>query len=118
MYCTNRFGKPFSPSRRMEAFQRSQEYLQTAKAKAKAKGYNPDLLSLDTGPTYKLVYKDGTRTVRFGRKGYGDHIYYSKFEPEIAEQKRNTFRKSHGAISRIYGLGKFSPNEMALKILW
>jgi hypothetical protein len=102
----------------MDEFHQSQEFLTAAKAKANAKGYNPNALYLDTGPTYKLVYKDGTRTVRFGRKGYGDHIYYSKFEPEIAEQKRNTFRKSHGAISRIYGLGKFSANEMALKILW
>lgn len=102
----------------MDEFHRSQEFLSAARAKAKARGYNPKALSLDPGSVYKLVYKDGLRTVRFGRKGYGDHIYYSKFEPEIAEQKRNTFQKSHGAMSRIYGLGKYSANELALKILW
>lgn len=102
----------------MDEFHRSQEFLAAAKAKAKARGYNPNALFLDKGPTYKLLYKDGLHTIRFGRKGYGDHIYYSKYEPEIAEQKRNTFQKSHSAMSRIYNLGKYSANELALKILW
>jgi hypothetical protein len=102
----------------MEAFHRSDEFLQSAKRKARAKGYNPALLSLAKTKTHKLTYQSPLGVRHFGRKGYGDHIYYSKFEPEIADQKRRVFQRSHSAISRIHNLDKFSPNELALNILW
>jgi hypothetical protein len=35
-----------------------------------------------------------------------------------ADQKRNTFQKSHRAMSKEYGLKKYSPNELALNINW
>jgi hypothetical protein len=102
----------------MNAFQTSEAYLASAKRRASANGYDPRALDLARDGTHKLVYQSPMGKVKFGRLGYGDHIYYSKFEPEIAEQKRNTFQKSHGAISRIHNLGKYSANELALNILW
>jgi hypothetical protein len=102
----------------MEAFQKSQEYLEKARAKARANGYDPSALTLATDGVHKLTYQSPMKKIHFGRQGYGDHIYYSKFQPDIAEQKKSTFQKSHGAISRLYNLGKFSANELALKILW
>jgi hypothetical protein len=102
----------------MEAFSKSQEFLNKAKARATATGYNASLLSLATNGKNKLTYKSPMGIKHFGLLGYGDYIYYSKFKPEIADKKRNTFRVSHKAMSKIYGLGKYSPNELAINILW
>lgn len=102
----------------MDAFHTSQEFLKAAKQAAKRTGYDPALLELSGDGTHKLVYKSPNGIRRFGRRGYGDFIYYSKFEPEIAAKKRNTYRKSHGAITTKYGLDKYSPNELSINILW
>lgn len=96
-------------------FAESQEFLKKAKSKAKKEGYNPNNLSLSDKKDKKLVYKKDGRPIHFGAKGYGDFIYYSTFNPELAKKKRNVFQKSH---SKIKDSGKFSPNQLALKILW
>jgi hypothetical protein len=102
----------------MEAFHKSQEFLDLARQKAKKTGYNPKKLRLATNNKNKLTYESPLGLRHFGARGYGDFIYYSKFEPEIAEQKRRVFRASHGAITKEYMLDKFSPNELAMNILW
>lgn len=102
----------------MNSFHKSEEFLQKAKYRAKATGYDPNALSLATDGRHKLSYQSPLGKVNFGLRGYGDYIWYSNYEPEIAEQKRRVFTKSHGAMSRIYNLGKYSANELALKILW
>ena len=72
----------------------------------------------------KLKY-DGPEGVRyFGRVGYRDGIMWRHLEKHhmvkagFAEDKRRAFRESHEKISETYQLGKHSPNELALKILW
>lgn len=102
----------------MNTFHKSEEFLQKAKSRASATGYDPNALSLATDGIHKLSYQAPLGKINFGRRGYGDYIWYSNYEPKIAEQKRRVFQKSHGAMSRIYGLGKYSANELALKILW
>jgi hypothetical protein len=103
----------------MDTFFKSQKYLRLAKEQASKSGYNPNKLSLATNGVHKLTYEtpDGKK-VNFGRLGHSDNIYNQIFQPDIAEQKRNRFQKSHGAISKKYGLGKYSANELALKINW
>jgi len=96
-------------------FAESQEFLRKARSKAKKEGYNSNNLFLSEKKDKKLVYKQDGRPIHFGAKGYGDFIYYSTFKPELAKQKRNVFQKSHGAIK---DKGKYSPNQLALKILW
>jgi len=103
----------------MNSFFRSQTYLQLAKEQAIKSGYNPTKLSLADDGIHKLMYETPQgRNVKFGRLGYGDYLYYKTFEPDIAKMKREIFQKSHGAISKKYSLGKYSPNELALKINW
>ena len=41
-----------------------------------------------------------------------------KVRKGFAEGKRRAFRESHEKISETYQLGKRSPNELAMKILW
>ena len=102
----------------MEAYHKSNLFLQDAKKSARRRGYNPDLLELSDDGIHKLLYRSPQGLKRFGRLGYGDSNYYKRYEPDIAKQKTFVFRSSHKEISRIHNLGKYAPNELALAILW
>jgi membrane-bound lytic murein transglycosylase MltF len=102
----------------MNAYHTSNEFLEDARKVAQRRGYDPDKLSLATDRVHKLTYDSPQGIRHFGRRGYGDFLYYSKYEPDIANRKRMVFRRSHGAISRIHQLDKYSPNELAINILW
>lgn len=93
-------------------------YLSEARAVAKRRGYDPEKLFLATDGIHKLEYHSPEGVKKFGRLGYGDFIIYSKQNPELAKQKRHVFRTSHNKISEIHKLGKYSPNELAINILW
>ena len=41
-----------------------------------------------------------------------------KVEKGYAQKKRKVFRDSHERISELRKLDKFSPNELAINILW
>lgn len=102
----------------MEAYHKSQQFLSDAKKIAKMRGYDPDKLELATDGVHKLTYHSPKGIRHFGRRKYGDFLYYTRFQPEIAKVKRLRFRQSHKAISRIHNLDKYSPNELAINILW
>lgn len=102
----------------MNAYHKSQQFLQDARKAASRTGYDPSKLTLATDGIHKLTYDSPKGIKHFGRRGYGDFLYYSKFQPGIANTKRMVFRKSHGAISKIHKLDKFTPNELAINILW
>lgn len=102
----------------MDKYHHSSLFLEDAKKAAQRTGYDPDLLELATDGVHKLSYQSPEGLKHFGRLGYGDHLYYSRYEPHIAEKKRMVFRRSHGAIGVIHGLGKYSNNTLALRILW
>ena len=102
----------------MDTYHNSKQFLKDAKARALANGYNPDFLQLATDGKHKLTYHSPEGIKHFGLSGYGDYLYYKRYEPDIAKVKRSTFRTSHKAMTRIYGLGKYSPNELAINILW
>jgi hypothetical protein len=102
----------------MDAYHKSDLFLKDARENAQNRGYDPDKLSIATDGIHKLTYDSPNGIRHFGRRGYGDYLYYSRYEPQIAKRKRIVFRRSHGAISRIYQLDKYSPNELAINILW
>jgi hypothetical protein len=99
-------------------------YLKNAKKRAKEEGYDPKLLSLANNNDNKLRYESPDGVKYFGKAGYGDFLIWSFKERNkevpvgFADKKRNVFRKSHGAMSKKYNLGKYSPNELAINILW
>jgi hypothetical protein len=100
------------------------EYLSIAKKKAKKNGYNPSFLFFSDNDTHKLMYDNDGKKIHFGRVGYGDNIIYNflaksgDITHKQSNMYKNRFQKSHTAISKIHNLGKYSPNELALKILW
>lgn len=99
-------------------------YLQIAKNIAAKEGYDPTKLSLANNNDNKLKYESPEGIKYFGKAGYGDYIIWSFKEQKgivkkgYSDIKRNVFRKSHGEITKIHKLGKYSPNELAIKILW
>jgi hypothetical protein len=102
-------------------------YLKKAQKKAKDAGYGngAKLLGFATDGTHKLAMpnEDG-KMVLFGRVGYGDHLIWSHLEetnraPQgTASMKQNVFQKSHSKIKGDWKADPFSPNNLALKVLW
>ena len=99
-------------------------YLTHAKMNATHHGYRSDLLSFAKDGYHKLKYNSPHGMKYFGQAGYGDYIIYlymeheGKVERGYAEKKRRVFRDSHDRISELRKLDKFSPNELAINILW
>ena len=101
-----------------------EEYLREAKTAARIKQYNPDMLTLANNGKNKLKYDSPEGVRYFGRVPYKDHIMWrhleraGKVRKGFAEQKRRVFHEFHGAISKLYDLGKNTPNELRINILW
>lgn len=102
----------------MEAYHNSSEFLAAARRAAARTGYDPSKLTLAKDGVHKLTYDSPEGIKHFGRKGYGDYLWYKSHDPTLAQQKRHVFRTSHGEMSRIHKLGKYSANELAINILW
>jgi hypothetical protein len=102
----------------MESFHKSTEFLKLARHVAEKRGYDPEKLELATNGVNKLTYHSPKGIKHFGRLGYGDYIWYSTHDKAIADKKRAVFRRSHSTISEKYDLDKYSPNELAINILW
>jgi hypothetical protein len=108
-----------------EAYETSAAYLKEAKRRAKAHGYDPTKLEFAKDGTHKLqLTTPEGKTVKFGRAGYGDHLIWRHREmlgqaPEgTAEKKRQTFHKSHLAMKGKWKDDKYSPNWLAIRVLW
>lgn len=101
-----------------------EEYLREAKTAARSNQYNPDVLTFADNGKNKLKCDSPEGPRHFGRVGYRDYIMWrhleraGKVRKVYAEQKRRVFHESHGAISRLYALGKNTPNELSINILW
>ena len=101
------------------------EYLNKVRDVAEKHGYSGDDLMFSDNDEHKLmIATPDDKIVRFGRVGYGDYIIWSKLESDgevrngYASMKRRVFNKSHSAIKGDWKSDKYSPNMLALKILW
>jgi len=100
-------------------------YLEEARRRAKKHHYPHKLLGFASDGIHKLAIPDRNgRLVPFGRVSYGDHIIYShqeeygKVPKGTADAKQRTFQHSHQRIKGDWRSNPFSPNNLALKILW
>jgi len=100
-------------------------YLAEARRRAKENGYPFKLLGFASDGVHKLAIPDENgRVVAFGKVGYGDHLIYSQMEAAgtvasgTAKKKQRTFQRSHLKIKGDWQKNPFSPNNLALKILW
>ena len=99
-------------------------YMRQVLKNAKANGYGEYTADIEFSDDdiHKLMIKmevDGrSRTARFGRVGYGDYILWSHSNPALAQTKKDTFHRSHGAIKGKWQKDPLSPNNLSLHILW
>jgi len=100
-------------------------YLKEAQRRAKEAGLPYKLLGFASDGIHKLAIPDAEgRMILFGRVGYGDHLIYTRLEAAqkvpsgTADAKKNTFHKSHEKIRGDWKKNPFSPNSLALNILW
>ena len=113
-------GKPKIVSQLRKAGFTVDEYLKKARAAARKAGYDPKRLKMAYDGVHKLSMTDNEgKEHKFGRAGYGDFIIWSKVKgKEFADKKRNTFHKSHTKIKGDWRDDNYSPNNLALRILW
>jgi hypothetical protein len=125
--------KTLTPKNPVKAFKTQLEnagiepslYLKEAQRRAKEAGYPYRLLGYASDGSHKLAIPDANgRVIAFGKVKYGDHIIYEHMEKHnrvpkgTAQKKQNTFQKSHSKIKGDWKNNPFSPNALALKILW
>lgn len=100
-------------------------YLKTIRKKAKAVGYDPSSIRFATDSKHKLeIETPAGRIVRFGRVGYADFLIWLFLEKRgevdagFSLEKRRTFHASHSKIKGNWKSNDFSPNNLALRLLW
>lgn len=98
------------------------DYLRSARKQAKLWGYNPRNITFSDRKGSKLMTLEPRR--HFGRIGYGDFQIWSRLERRgdvekgTADKKRERFWLSHTNIKGDWKKDDFSPNNLALRILW
>lgn len=103
----------------------AKKYLATARANARREGYDPSALHFSDDNVHKLVMVTPEGHYRrFGRVGYNDFLIWSHLERKkqvekgTAQQKQDRFWKSHTKIKGEWRNDEYSPNMLALKVLW
>jgi hypothetical protein len=97
------------------------EYLQVAKHYAHSHGYTPENLQFSTRQNKKLMLTHPEGVTHFGEANYKDFIIYGllamrgKIDENIPFQKRDAYLKR---ASKIKSKGNYSPNRLAMDILW
>jgi len=99
-------------------------YLKKAKELAEYNGYDPSKLMFCNTGTNKLMYESPEGMVHFGSPGYNDYIIYSFLESQkevekgTADERRKLYRGRASNIKGNWKENKFSPNNLAINILW
>ncbi len=98
-------------------------YLTTARKKARDAGIEGRITYAPKPHKLQIEAPDG-RVVRFGRQGYGDHLLWSKAEADgkvpkgTADTKRRQYRARATKIKGDWKSDKYSPNNLAINVLW
>ena len=100
-------------------------YLKEAQRRAKEAGLPYKLLGFADDGEHKLSIPNAEGQMRkFGAVGYGDHLIWKHLEDTkrvplgTADGHRDRFQKSHSKIKGDWKKDPFSPNNLALKVLW
>lgn len=98
-------------------------YLTLARKKARDAGI-VGKISYAPKPHKLMIETPDGRVVKFGRQGYGDHLLWSRAEAEgkvpkgTADTKRRQYRARATKIKGDWKKDKYSPNNLAINILW
>jgi hypothetical protein len=98
--------------------------MKQVKLLAKDTGYDPSKVEMSEDENHKCVYHSPDGDVYFGKVGYGDFIIYSWLEQQgeeeegFAEMKRDAYLARATKIKGDWKENKFSPNNLAINLLW
>jgi hypothetical protein len=116
--------KKFMTQLRKEGIEPS-SYLKEAQRRAKEAGLAYKLLGFADDGVHKLAIPDENGKVeRFGKVGYNDFLIWSHLEKAQSVPKgtsakyRERFRKSHSKMPGDWKRNPYSPNNLAIQILW
>lgn len=93
-------------------------YLAAAKRKAKAAKLDSASLTWSTDTKHKLQIVHDGKVVRFGAAGMGDHIYYKLAGEPTAAKHRKAYLARAKKIRGDWASNKYSPNSLAIAVLW
>lgn len=95
------------------------DYLAEARKKAKALGLPENMLGFSTNDTHKLqIPNPDGKIVRFGKVGMGDYIAYKLSGDTTADKHRHMYLSRATKIKGKWKNDEYSPNSLAIAILW
>lgn len=95
------------------------EYLMKAKAIAKKKGLPENMLGFSSDDKHKLQMPNADgKIIRFGATGLGDYILYTLSKNPEADEHRRKYLARATKIKGDWKQDPFSPNNLAINILW
>jgi hypothetical protein len=93
--------------------------MEAAKKSAKKNDYNPLMLEMASDGNHKLTYKTPEgKVVPFGKVDYNDYIIYTLSNNKFADKYKNAYRARATKIKGDWEDDKYSPNNLAINILW
>lgn len=94
-------------------------YLRKARAAAKRAGYDAAKLVFADDNKHKLMMaRDDGAPVKFGAAGYGDFLLHSAKDKAAGEKARKAYLARAKRIKGDWAADKFSPNSLAISVLW
>ncbi len=95
------------------------EYLAEARKSAKKMGLPEKMLGFSSNHTHKLqIPNPDGKIIRFGSVGMGDYIAYRLSGDTTADKHREMYRARATKIKGKWKKDPFSPNSLAIGILW
>ena len=103
----------------------SAKYLKVIRDAGQKAGYNPKDIALATDGEHKISVKTPEGAVRYaGKVGYGDYHIYTFLESKgdvpkgTATEKQKAYRARATKIKGDWKADKYSPNQLAVSLLW
>jgi len=94
-------------------------YLKKAQDKAKKLGLSHTLLGFSSDAKHKLqIPNEAGKLIRFGAVGLGDHVLYSLAHDPSADEHRARYLARASKIKGAWKSDKYSPNSLAIGVLW
>jgi len=94
-------------------------YLRIVRKIANSKGYDGRAIEFSDKPEKKLmIYDDNGKKVYFGQTRYNDYIIWKHLNSKVADTKRKQYLARATKIKGDWKDNKFSPNTLAINILW
>lgn len=96
-----------------------EQYMEAASKSAKKTDYDPSKLEMASDGDHKLTYTTPEgKVVPFGKVDYNDFLIYTLTNNKFADKYRNAYRARATKIKGDWESDKYSPNNLAINILW